>query len=496
MKRKRKPQENQAVTRISPQEFASAYRDLLSPEDYDQLIEEVQKPLPPAIRINPLKTDSAFPSRLSAKYGWQLEAIPFCPTGFRILNAAPALVSATLEHHLGRYYIQEAASMLPVELFSPLMEDEIILDMAASPGGKTTHLISRSGDRGLVLANDSSAGRIQALRMVLQQWGSVSHAITRFPAEHFGEWYPGVFDKVLLDAPCSMQGLRTAESHPVRPVSEKESLQLSIRQRAMLTSAIHSLRVGGEVVYSTCTLLPQEDEMVVEAILKQFGAVLHVLDVAKSHSIIAPALTTYQGERFSPETMKALRLWPFLYQTAGFFACIFQKVDETHPISIPPPERPLERAGFEALSYSRQNEFCEKFYEMYGYDLSKDLKENRWSLVKRFEQIHLFPDLLLEKFSGLPLQGAGMLLGEETPPGFLPSHSWVSRFAGSCTRNRFQLNEKQSEAWMEGKNLEVQLQSDPGKSPYRVILNSEGMPIGRARVTSQGLKNLFPRGLK
>lgn len=496
MKRKRKPQEKTAAVRVTPQELAAPYRDLLSPEDYQQLIEEIQKPLLPAIRINPLKTDQAFPSHLSAKYGWQLEAIPFCSTGFRILNAAPAQVSATLEHHLGRYYIQEAASMLPVELFSPLMEDELILDMAASPGGKTTHLISRSGDRSLVLANDSSAGRIQALRMVLQQWGAVSHAITRFPAEYFGEWYPGLFDKVLLDAPCSMQGLRTTESHPVRPVSEKESLQLSIRQRAMLASAIHSLRVGGEVVYSTCTLLPQEDEVVIEAILRQFGEVLQVLDVSKSHSITAPALTTYQGESFRSETGKALRLWPFRYQTAGFFACIFQKVSETPTNSSPPPHRPMEKAGFEILSYTRQKEFCEKFNEVFGYDLSADLRENRWSLVARFEQVYLFPDLLLEKFTGLPLQAAGMLLGEETPSGFLPSHSWVSRFGATCSRNCLQLNEKQSEAWIEGKNLEEKVEFETERFPFRLILNSEGIPIGRARITTQGLKNLFPHGLK
>ena len=156
----------------------------------------------------------------------------------------------------------------------------------------------------------------------------------------------------------------------------------------------------------------------------------------------------------------------------------------------------MEKAGFEILSYTRQKVFCEKFNEVFGYDLSADLRENRWTLIARFEQVYLFPDLLLEKFTGLPLQAAGMLLGEETPSGFLPSHSWVSRFGATCSRNCLQLNEKQSEAWIEGKNLEEKVEFETERFPFRLILNSEGIPIGRARITTQGLKNLFPHGLK
>jgi len=195
--------------------------------------------------------------------------------------------------------------MLPAELFTPPLAGDLILDMAASPGGKTTHLISRSGDNGLVIANDSSQGRIQALRSVLQNWGAVNYAVTRFPAERFGEWFPGTFDKILLDAPCSMQGLRTAESHHSRPVSEKESLQLSRRQRAMLSSAIRALRVGGEVVYSTCTLLPEEDEIVIDAILREFAGQIEVSDATHLLPSPAPGLSRYKDQVFSDNVEKA-----------------------------------------------------------------------------------------------------------------------------------------------------------------------------------------------
>ena len=119
-------------------------------------------------------------------------------------------ISATPEHRLGFYYIQDAASMLPAELFDLSgTSAPLILDLAASPGGKTTHITARTGDRGLVIANDSSPDRITALRIVLSTWGSINNAITHFPGEKFGTWFPETFDYVLLDAPCSMQGIRT-----------------------------------------------------------------------------------------------------------------------------------------------------------------------------------------------------------------------------------------------------------------------------------------------
>ena len=157
--------------------------------------------------------------------------------------------------------------MLPPELFDyDSVEPELVLDLAASPGGKTTHLVDKLGDRGLVIANDASRSRIQALRLALERWGAINIAVTCQPGELFGAWYPGVFDKVLIDAPCSMEGLRTAESHPMRPVTGRERESLSSRQVRLLTGALKAVRVGGQVVYSTCTLAPEEDEAVLLAI--------------------------------------------------------------------------------------------------------------------------------------------------------------------------------------------------------------------------------------
>ncbi len=204
----------------SPKESAlERFKTLLSARELELLLAELQKPLDPAFRVNPLKAQAGAVSYWAERYGWELYPVPYCAEGWRVGSAKTSL-SQTIEHRLGFYYIQDAASMLPVELFDwEGLDEPLVLDMAASPGGKTTHLVAKTGDRGLVLANDSSADRITPLRLVLQNWGALHSAVLNFHGEKYGSWFPNTFDRVLLDAPCSMQGLRSSEAHPMRGIS-------------------------------------------------------------------------------------------------------------------------------------------------------------------------------------------------------------------------------------------------------------------------------------
>lgn len=496
MKRNR----SRKTVRFSPppalREQAAAYQSMLSPQEYALLLKEIEQPLLPSFRINPFKAPADLPHRLAAKYGWRLQPISFCPDGYRVDTRGGAEVSAALEHRLGMIYIQEAASMLPAELFSfEAGAESLVLDMAASPGGKTTHLISRLGDAGLVLANDASQGRIQALRVVLQHWGAVNIGVTRFPGERFGEWYNGVFDSVLLDAPCSMQGLRTAESHVSRPVTEKESQQLSRRQKALLSSAVRALRVGGEVVYSTCTLLPRENELVVEAILREFAGSVELLNAQLNLPAPAPGLTAVEGAVLPPEMSRTIRLWPQRYHTAGFFVSLLRKTGQMTTPSSPAPFRPMEDAGYQPLTQAAERVLCESFHNSFGFDLSGELAATRRLLVRRHEKTFLFPALLVERFHGLPLSSAGILLGEDTPDGFLPSHEWTIRFGNQCKNNIVLLEQEESDAWMSGADLPSRAGKGKFSGSYRLLINPEGYALGRAKVTANGLKNLLPRSL-
>ena len=180
-------------------------------ERFEPLIPEAERaavrarldaPLHPAIRLNPAKRSFGSITDLAQRYGWEVNPVAFCADGYRLTNDAAA-PGATAEHSADAYYIQDSASMIPVSLADPgvFSDRPLILDLAASPGGKTTHLVSASGDRGLILANDAGPGRIPALRKVLKNYGALNQVVTNFPGESAGSWFANRFDFILLDAP-------------------------------------------------------------------------------------------------------------------------------------------------------------------------------------------------------------------------------------------------------------------------------------------------------
>jgi 16S rRNA (cytosine1407-C5)-methyltransferase len=497
MKRKKKSSQKPLDIIPSKAEQLAAYQPLLSADEFASLQAEVEKALPPAIRINPHKAPPDLAQALSARYGWTLTPIPFCDEGYRVQVNDGTAVSAALEHRIGQYYIQEAASMLPVELFDfDDGDEEITLDLAASPGGKTTHIVARQNDRGLVLANDSSQGRIQALKVVLQHWGATNTAVTRFAGEKFGNWFPNTFDRALIDAPCSMQGLRTAESHDERPVTEKESRLLAQRQTALLVSALQAVKIGGQVVYSTCTLLPGEDEGVVEAVLNKFGHAVDLMDVSLKLPSLAPGIQQLDGQPYQADMSRVVRLWPHRYQTAGFFACLLRKTGDLELKKIEAPTHSMEAAGFNELSFSEIVNFVEDFKQWTGYDLSAYLQEHQRTLVKRDARVFLFPSLLLEQFRSLPVQSAGMLLGEWEGETFVPSHEWVLRFGAQCVDCLVELDDYQFAIFIRGEDLMGYMDRIHSASEIRVVMDRFGRVAGRARVMPDRLKNLSARQLR
>jgi 16S rRNA (cytosine1407-C5)-methyltransferase len=361
---------------------------------------------------------------------------------------------------MGCYYIQDAASMLPVELFDPCLSPApLILDLAASPGGKTTHLISKNNDRGLVIANDSSADRITALRLVLQAWGAANTAVTQFAGEQFGSWFPEMFDRVLIDAPCSMQNLRSTENHPMRPVSEKERQGLGHRQERLLTSALQTVGIGGQVVYSTCTLAPEEDEMVIDLIIKRYGRCIRVEDASARLPLPAPGLGSYGETVFAPAVSHSARLWPHIYGTSGFFAAVFTKQDSLPQESRQPPNRPFIKTGLVSLKSRNTALLNDRLLQAYGFDLASLLEQQRLTLWQRDGDFFLIPEIWLQRFAGFPYQAIGMNLGKDAGGSFIPSHEWMVRFGKQFRSGRLVLDESQVNLWLRAVTFQDALQN-------------------------------------
>lgn len=487
MKRKKKNQKERSSEQELIADQLERFRSMLTSGEFESLAKIIDQPITPSIRINPFKATPSTVNYFSEKYGWTISQIPFCPSGFRVMtNEGPSL-SETIEYKNGWYYIQEASSMLPVELFSITDSHGMLtLDLAASPGGKTTHLVSRMNDQGLILANDSSQGRIQALKIVLQNWGAENTAITRFPGEFYGQWFPETFDRVLIDAPCSMQGLRTTETHPPRPVTSSETQRLVRRQVELLTSALQAARIGGEVVYSTCTLAREEDEAVVEIILARFGNAIQLEDAQTNLPVPAPGNSDSELNKVMERT---IRLWPQQYDTAGFFACKISKIASIEVGKKEPPSHSMEKAGFFELSSREQMDFSSQFEDLFGFPMQKFLGENRRTLIRRDNKVFVFPGLLLERFSSLPVQSAGLQVCTIENENILPTFEWVTRFGLQCEIAKQTLTPVEASEWLKGKDLPSSYL--PGRrTAICFVLNQEGQILGRGKLSQQILKNL------
>lgn len=464
------------------------------------LTQTVTRPLVPAIRINTLKVAvekaaAVWPRR----YGWQIEPVPFCPTGWRVPAGGQEL-ARTPEFRMGYYYILDSASMLPAELFEIRPGRELcVLDMAASPGGKTTHLACRMNDQGLLVANDSSSSRIVPLRTNLQDWGTTNVAVTNIPGEEWGQWYLEKFDLVLLDAPCSGQGLRTAERRQARPITIRERADLQALQASLLESGFKALKPGGQLVYSTCTLHPDENEAVLDTLLNRYPDCAEILPVGQ---VQAPALAEFAGRTFHPQVTNALRLWPHLYDTAGFFAALIGKRDSLLSGASPHPSagtqsvpvHSLRERGFSPLDSAAAAELAGCLGNMYGFNLEALLQGSHLVLLRQRQNIFAIPEPFLLQWSSLPAVTAGMMIAERTESGLIPSHEFVARFGAGFTSGRLAILASRGESWLQGQELRGAPHTF-GRGAIVLVEDEWGRLLGRGKVAGPRIRNLLPRRL-
>lgn len=309
------------------------YRELVG--DWQAFAEACSRPLPTVIWANPLRQGAL--GRLStadglsggspgeqlaarlASRGYRCEAVEWCPGALRVPGLQRPGVS--LEYYLGIYHVQEEISMAPAVALDP-RPGERVLDLCAAPGGKTTQLGVRMQNRGTLVANDVRPGRLRALRANCERLGLLNVAVThgdgtRFPLE------AGPFHRILLDAPCSCEGNvrefggSSWEGREAEPISGRAGLQATLLGRAWKL-----LRPGGTLLYATCTFAPEENEMVLDHVLKDDAAVV-ACQIPGLRA--APGVTEWEGRSLRPDCTNVARYWPHLNDTGGFTMAAVRK---------------------------------------------------------------------------------------------------------------------------------------------------------------------------
>ena len=269
-----------------------------------------------SLRVNTLKMDEKVLVERLKKHNVKLEKISCCRHGY--FYEATFSLGATPEYLMGYYYLQEAASQLPIEVLQP-RENDTVLDMAASPGSKTTQLAQWMNNKGIIVALDSDARRLLALRNNLARCG-VCNVVTYKKDARFSTDLKMEFDKVLLDAPCS--GNYCIEENFFQTKSIDGVRERARLQRELLKAGVRVLKKGGVIVYSTCSLEPEEDELNIDWLLAKYPEMkledtgLHLGD---------PGLIEVFDKKLNPEIRKCRRFWPEKTGTEGFFIAKLRK---------------------------------------------------------------------------------------------------------------------------------------------------------------------------
>jgi NOL1/NOP2/sun family putative RNA methylase len=329
------------------QEFLDRMRLILGDdfEDYEKSLKS--KPLN-SIRVNTLKISPEKLVQRLEKKSWRIiQPIGDFPeiivvegkyggvddgsasgSGRVLKDLEPGELGRSMEHLLGYYYVQDISSMLPAFSLNP-EGGEFVVDLCAAPGSKTSQISAKMENTGTLIANDVSIGRIKILASNLERCGAMNSIITKSSAESLCKKMASLgfsVDKILLDAPCSGEGTMVSSKKTALMWNPKRIGILSRMQKAMISNAFELLREGGKIVYSTCTHGPEENEEVVDFLLKKFeNSRLEEVSIPmeiKYHK----GLTEWQGKKFSDEVEKCARIYPHDNKTEGFFIAKIRKL--------------------------------------------------------------------------------------------------------------------------------------------------------------------------
>jgi len=298
-------------------------------QDFDSYLEILKREPPRSFRCNTLKIPVEDLKKRLEEKGWKIKQPfkDFPEIMIVVSKLQPGELGRALEHLLGYYYIQEIASMLPVLVLNP-KENERVLDLCASPGSKTTQIAARMNNKGLLIANEVKFGRIKILSANTERCGVMNMLITkrdgialckRFKEEDF------LVDKILLDVPCSGEGTFRSVPKGLEMWNIKTIENLSKLQKALIASAIEILKPSGELVYSTCTHAPEENEEVIDFALKNFNVKIEKINLPIK---TRQGITSWKNEEYSKEVKLSCRIYPQDNDTEGFFIAKIKKVKE------------------------------------------------------------------------------------------------------------------------------------------------------------------------
>lgn len=412
--------------------------------EYPAFLESLERPRAVALRFNPLKGERPVLPFVGAPVPWEPEGFYYDP------ETRPGL---HVYHEAGVYYLQEASAMAPVALLDP-QPGERVCDLCAAPGGKTTQIAGRMLGQGFLVCNEINPKRAKILSRNIERMGVANALVTNEHPETLASRFPGFFDRVLVDAPCSGEGMFRKEEAAVTDWSQETVQMCARRQREILDSAARLVRPGGRLVYSTCTFAPEEDEETVAAFLE-------------AHPEFTPE--PVEAPWFVPGENASYRMWPHKLLGEGHFAAVLRKTQgESGEVPACPGEK------------------CPKAWESFAKELDITLPEGK---AVSFGQSLYWAPMELPELNRLKVLRPGLELGTERKGRFEPAHALALWLKTCAVAESFPPESPEMKAYLHGDVV------PSGKKGW-CLVQAGGYAIGWGKGDGSVLKNHYPKGLR
>ncbi|MEW9077296.1 RsmF rRNA methyltransferase first C-terminal domain-containing protein [Terrisporobacter glycolicus] len=425
-----------------PKQFLDEMKEILGSE-FDDFLKSYDEPKTTGLRLNTMKMDK---DKLLDLDLFQLTSIPWAEEGFYYDEKINRPGKNPL-HESGAYYLQEPSAMSVVPKLE-VKEGDKVLDLCAAPGGKSTYILSKLNNTGILVSNEINPTRIKALGENLERFGAKNCIITNTDSTNLKKVFTGYFDKVVIDAPCSGQGMFRKDQVAIDDWSYSKVLECQSIQRDIIKDGFEMLNKDGVLVYSTCTFAKEENEYVInEFINENKGANLVFME----------------------------RLWPHKVKGEGHFVAKIKKVSEETCFTKRIKVKPL---GKELSDYKN---FEKKFLNI----------EIKGEFYIKGENLYLLPENCPDT-KKLKVLRNGLHLGLLKKNRFEPSHAFSHYLTIDDVQNieDLSINDDRTKEYLRGNTIKTD------KSRGWVLVTIEGIPLGWGKETNGILKNHYPKGLR
>ncbi len=448
-----------------PEGFAAKYQQLLG-DEATAFLASFQASGDKGFRLNPLKPN---PQAVALDLD---QPVPRSQWGYY-----GAVKGRQVDHQAGYVYSQEPSAMLVGAVAAP-QPGERVLDLCAAPGGKTTHLASFMQQQGLLVANEIMPKRAKILAENVERFGITNAVITNETPERLASQFPSYFDRILVDAPCSGEGMFRKDPAAKKYWTPDYPATCAQRQREILTETLKMLQPGGELIYSTCTFSPEEDEQIIAWLLQEYPLTVVPIERTTGMSAGRP-----EWADNNPALAGTLRLFPHLFRGEGHFIAKLRLADTAPAVATP------VKAAHKAKKGRRPVAALTKEQQALWQDFSQAIlpAANYQHLLVHRE--HLFAQSVAVALKGLKVVRPGLPLGEFKRNRFEPAYALALTL--SSAQQMLDLTTEQYIKYVHGETFTT---AATGKGWF--LLRYQVKSVGFGKLTGQTMKNFFPKGLR